>query len=328
MNNRLNIVSVSPDKPNGKSFPSSKTTRRQEAQAKFDRLWLTDPEQFNPLRNIMEKERLNRTWNLIQELSNPKDKIAVDLGCGAGVFSRKMRDAGAKVDAVDISTNALKALKEHDIKDINPLQDYVPQTILKDDFYDIVVCTEIIAYLTSNSDHRLFFAELSRLVKPNGYVVCSTALDINTQNAAQTFANLAETELLINKWSLGHHLLYIRIKDFFEAPQKFASGRKDPEYRHREIEKRSSFGKVWYRWNSGKILGSAWSILQYITKPIVNLLNNNLTILLKLEKICRFIWSDSGISQAIFIGQRRPMIKPTPDELLAIEPKHKKQVWE
>ncbi|MBA2727277.1 MAG: class I SAM-dependent methyltransferase, partial [Parachlamydiaceae bacterium] len=120
----------------------------------------------------------------------------------------------------------------------------------------------------------------------------------------------------------------IRISNFFKAPARFANAWKDHQYRKQQLSKRSGFGKWWYSMNTSKFLGWFWSGMQYLAYPIVSILENNRTVLLGLEKICRFLWTDSGISHAIFIGQRRPLIPPTKEELLAIEPKHKRQVWE
>ncbi len=64
---RLNIVQTSPT-PSSNSASmggSSRLSRQKESQAKFERLWLVNPEQFNPLRNWMQKERLERTWTLL-----------------------------------------------------------------------------------------------------------------------------------------------------------------------------------------------------------------------------------------------------------------------
>jgi len=302
-------------------------SKRQETQAKFDRLWLTEAKQFAPLRNCRGKERIIRTWNLIEKHTSFKGKLAVDLGCGSGVFSKKMRDAGAAVDAVDISSNALKALQSDNSERIAAIQDFIPHTSLEDNRYDLVVSMELIGYIPS-VEHRLYMSELARLVKSEGFVVCSTSLDINTQDAVQSFGSLAETEFAISEWKFSYHALQIRISNFFKAPARFAKGWQDHHYRKQQLAKRTGFDKWWYSFNSSTAIGWLWSGLQYLAFPLVYLLDNNRTLLLGLEKICRFLWTESGISHASFIGQRRPLIPPSKEELQAIEPKQKRQVWE
>ena len=89
---RLNIVEVEPLK-NGQNKPKSSyaggKARRMETQAYFDRLWLVDPDHFDPAHKCMELERLDRTLQLINEKLPLKDKTVADLGCGSGELSRK-----------------------------------------------------------------------------------------------------------------------------------------------------------------------------------------------------------------------------------------------
>ncbi len=327
MPNPFKIVSQDNKKTQQTNNKPHTTSKGQEFQARFDRLWLTDPRQFNPLRNCMEKERLVRTENLIKNHTSLKDKVAVDLGCGEGIFSKIIRDAGAQVESVDISSNALKALQRDGNEGIKVIQDFLPHTSLEDNKYDLVIAMDLIGYIPI-IEHRLFMSELSRLVKSEGFVVCSTSLDINTQDAIQSFGSLAETEFTISEWKFNYHALHIRISNFFKAPARFAKAWKDHQHRKQQLSKKSGFDKWWYSMNTSKFLGWFWNGMQYLAYPIVSILENNRMVLLGLEKICRFLWTDSGISHAIFIGQRRPLIPPTKEELLAIEPKHKRQVWE
>lgn len=326
---RLNIVSVGNEKsPKDRSYNyAGGKTRRMETQAYFDRLWLIDPEQFNPLRNCLEQERLQRTFKIIQKHLDLQDKKAVDLGCGSGVFSRMLRDAGCSVDALDISENALKKLKESDMARMRAIQDYVPSTTLPDYAYDLVVCAELIADLNSD-EYRLLISELVRLVKKEGFIVGSTALDINSMDALQRFADLVETEVHIDEWSFGYHRLYIRLSDFFEAASRFVRAGRDPEYRSRGLKERYGLSRWWFNLNSARIPSMLWSLLQWPCKPFVHILKNNRTLLLSLEKICKFFWSTSGITEAIFIGKCRPMLMELPPEERPKEMKHKRQVWE
>lgn len=268
--NRLKIVNV----------PQKRHVRRLKAQTKYEQLWEHDPEKFNPLRNCTERERIERSWDLLREFMDPKNLLCADLGCGSGVFSRKLHNAGATVHAVDIANSALKYLPEN----IKAVQDNLPATTLDDDTYDFVICLDVIAHLQPD-EFRLLFSELSRLIKRDGTVLCSTPIDINAEDSLSRFTALVQTEFKISKWVFSNHRLHIRLCNFFESP-----------------------------------------ILQYISKPLSYILRQNRWLMLITEKICRFFWSDSGISHAIFIGKRRPLIettKETPKLKLG-----KKQVWE
>lgn len=327
MDNPLKITATDNRRSKESIDGSKKHSKRREIEAKFDRLWLMEPEHFDPLRNALGRERIERTWQLVESHMSLSGKKAVDLGCGSGVLTRKMRDAGAHVDAVDISNNALKALKAQGIENIAAIQDYVPHTALEDNQYDLVASTELIGYLSTH-EQRLYFSELARLVKSEGFVVCSASLDINTEQAVQLFGSLAETEFSITAWKFSYHALYIRINAFFKAPERFAQGWKERTYTKRYGDNKSDSSTHWYRFNSSPGIGWLWNLVQYGTNPIVKWLSNSRTILLGLEKVCKFIQREAGISHAVFIGQLRPLIQPTPEELLAIQPKGKREVWE
>ncbi len=82
MTNRLNIVQVSSQSPTPKPNESTKASRRSGYEAKFERLWLQNPEQFEPLQSALETERITCTCDLIDRTLDVKDKSAADIGCG------------------------------------------------------------------------------------------------------------------------------------------------------------------------------------------------------------------------------------------------------
>ena len=145
-------------------------------------------------------------------------------------------------------------------------------------------------------------------------MICSTALDLDTQDPLLRFSSLAETEFIILEWSCSHHRLYIRLKDFFQAPQKYARGYKDAEYFDRTINDLRGFSQRWFKWNSQGLLGFFWSGIQLFTNPIFNFINQNQTFMNILEKICKAFWGDNGISHAIFIVHQgyAPWTAPRP----------------
>jgi len=209
---RLNIAQVN---PSSRAKKSQANSQRLEIQATMERMWHQNPEQFNPERDCIQRQRIQKTVQLIKESISLDKKRAVDLGCGSGVLSRVLRDAGADVDAVDIAGNALKALQEHNMQHIRPVQDCFPMTSLEDDAYDVVVCTETIGYLPA-SVYRLAFAELSRLLKNDGRIICSTELDLNSEDALERLNALAETEFTIDLWVFSHHRLFLRLCQFLK----------------------------------------------------------------------------------------------------------------
>lgn len=319
--NPLKIVESGPKKEN---WVSDKKNPRQEAIAKFNRLWLINPEQFDPMRNSMEKIRIERTVSLFPDL---KGKRAADLGCGSGVLSRLIRDHGASVDAVDVATNALKELEKSNCSGITPLQDYVPRTKLSDDTYDLVIAAELVAYLPVD-EYRLFMSELARIVKPGAKVICSTPIDIYSTDSLERFINLSETEFQPDEWKLSYHKYWIKLNDLLDAPLRFAHAGSDADYRNLKIQERNGFTKTWFRWNSARPICYLWKVVSLISGPIHSLYKNSRFILISLEKICKAIASQTGISHAIWIGVRRPLVEYTPPSEQPKVHLGKKQVWE
>lgn len=321
---RLNIVDKDPlDQNFQRSFPSSNAIN--ELEARFERLWLLHPEKFNPLKNSMQKERVARTQRLFQQM-NLANHLVLDIGCGAGLFSRMLKDMGAEVIAADIATNALKKFKEYGAEEIQLKKEALPFTTFQDQFFDDVICLDVIGELPSKL-HRLFFSELSRILKPDGFIVCSTPIDIGTDEGADQLLDLAETEFMIEDVVYSYHALFLKLKSFLEVPQKYVLGWEDPSIRDNELRGRKGFSKWWYSINTTFIFMWFWLACEIIARPFLSLLKNNRYVLLKLEQLCQFIWSDSGISHVIFLAKKRPLIIPEPEEL-PIERPRKKEVWE
>jgi 2-polyprenyl-3-methyl-5-hydroxy-6-metoxy-1,4-benzoquinol methylase len=326
--NRLNIIKESSQNVSSRGQPPnlSRAARTKELQAKFERLWLIDPEHFNPLRNCMERERLDRTWQLLTKHVSLSNKSAVDIGCAAGVFSRRLRDSGAKVEALDIAENALKRFKEKDADRIRLARDAMPETALPDHGYKVVICTELIAELP-REDYRLFFAELARLIQPDGYLICSSPIDIDSVGGTERLIELAQSEFDILEDVASYHALYLRMKRFFDVPARFVKGWRDSAFKHKEMDTLRGFNLWWFWLNTTPFLVWLWVLCDPCTRPIRNFLKNSHKLLLILEKISRFLWDKEGISHYLFIAKRRPLETINPNEIPIEKPK-RKEVWD
>lgn len=183
-----------------------KKTSRQIIEEHLEQLWRTDPKQFDAGRNCREKERIERTLKLVPQ---PENKMIVDAGCGNGEIALYLQNLGATVHALDCSSVPLSHLQNTSIK---TFQDCLPKTILNDAFYDIVVCTDVLAYLPPQ-EHRLLMWELSRIVKKDGYIICSTPLDIDSENPLAIFEALFQTEFEIVESIYSYHAWQIKIRN-------------------------------------------------------------------------------------------------------------------
>lgn len=324
---RLTIMSVTSSQCFSfeQNVKGSVTTRMREMQAKFERLWLLDPERFNPLRHCMQRECLERSWQLLIKHMNLVYKQVVDIGCGAGVFSRRLRDAGAHVEALDIAENALKHFRKIDADHIHLKQGAIPITPLPDHAYDGIICTELIAELPQE-DYRLFFAELARLIKTSGYLICSSSIDIDSVGGVERLLKLAQTEFNILDATASYHALYLRLKRFLTVPSRWIQAWKSPEIKSKEIAARQGFNRWWFWLNTTPLLIWLWYACEPCTRPILKIFKNNRNLLLRLEKICRFIWDQEGISHYVFIAKRRPLEIIEPQQI-PLEKPRRKEIW-
>jgi 2-polyprenyl-3-methyl-5-hydroxy-6-metoxy-1,4-benzoquinol methylase len=188
-------------------------TPRQLTEERLENLWSQSPEMFDPSRNCREIERIERTWNLIRKIPHLEQKVVIDVGCGKGLIAKRLKNLGATVHVLDGSLIPLNNLQNEGITTIH---DYLPKTKLKEGYYDIVICTDVIALLPPQ-EHRLLMLELSRIVKKEGFVVCSTGLDIHSEDALEIFQALLQTEFDIDECLLSYHALHIKIRNILKT---------------------------------------------------------------------------------------------------------------
>lgn len=210
--NPFKVVQVQKGMPHHTQASSSEG-RDIEARANFERQWLIDPQQFDPSRNVMERERIDRSWKHVKPLLNEPEVKVADLGFGWGTLAEKVHNRGAQVDAVEIAENAIKRFSP-EYPNIRCIRDTLPRSSLPDDTYDLIICTDLIAELDPK-DHRMLVSELYRLLKPEGRLICSTPLDYRTDGALESFATLIDTEFEVIEWEVSHHAYLLSLLNLF-----------------------------------------------------------------------------------------------------------------
>lgn len=119
----------------------------------------------NPLIALEEPE-------MDRQLGEVADRALLDVGCGTGRHALRLAARGARVDAVDFSAGMLAKARakpsaarvrfvEHDLATRLPYDDGA---------FDRVVCGLVIDHIARLEP---FFAELARVCRPDGVVVCS-----------------------------------------------------------------------------------------------------------------------------------------------------------
>ena len=103
----------------------------------------------------------------------------LDIGCGGGILSEKLRRLGANVTGIDASKSSIDIAKEHAKKsrlEINykcittsGLLEIKEEKALNK--FDLIIASEVIEHVY---DRRIFLSDISNLCRPGGLVIFTT----------------------------------------------------------------------------------------------------------------------------------------------------------
>lgn len=124
-----------------------------------------------PVQRFWHRTKLNLLkWRLIPA---PGERV-LDIGCGSGVFSNELREAGARVVAVDANPAAAKYVRDTFAKDkltiIRALMDELP---FAPGSFDKCVCLEVIEHVYP-PQVRALLRDLYQLLRPGGQILLTT----------------------------------------------------------------------------------------------------------------------------------------------------------
>lgn len=125
--------------------------------------------------SIEDKERWDKKYqnnffptnivSVVKEYSSlATGRQALDIACGLGRNAKFLASIGFEVDALDISPVAIKTLQN--IENISPQEVDFDNYVLKENFYDLIVCTN---YL-----NRDLFPQIEKALKDNGIFIFET----------------------------------------------------------------------------------------------------------------------------------------------------------
>jgi 2-polyprenyl-3-methyl-5-hydroxy-6-metoxy-1,4-benzoquinol methylase len=139
------------------------------------------------------KMRLNTYAKTIKKLCLDKESIILDIGCGAGIYTRFLHKIGYKAFAIDYSEKVVsKALYMSDNsyrgKFLVAEAEAVP---FKDNSFDHVVCIGLFQSLESTLST---IKEIYRIIKPNGTACVMT---LNRKMFKSVFERLIRKEEII-----------------------------------------------------------------------------------------------------------------------------------
>ncbi|MAD48239.1 MAG: bifunctional 3-demethylubiquinol 3-O-methyltransferase/2-polyprenyl-6-hydroxyphenol methylase [Gammaproteobacteria bacterium] len=226
---------------------------QQEVQ-KFSELaekWWDKSGDFKPL-HIINPLRANYIASKI-DLSNKK---VLDVGCGGGILSEALHDAGAVVTGIDAAGPGIKIAKLHAEKNSKSIT-YIESTAEdliqnSQDRYDVVACLEVLEHVP---DPKLLVKTCIDLLRPGGKLFLST---IN-KNPRSWITAIVGAEYIFNILPKGTHEF-----DKFIKPSDLASFIRSGDAQL--IESKGMFyNPITHKANLNNDLGVNY--MMYATKP-------------------------------------------------------------
>lgn len=139
----------------------------------FEELY-TEKDPWSSRGSYIEKKRFDILINLIENMDKKYRKygIILDIGCGEGIFTHKLKKFWKNIIGIDISVRAInRAINEFD-NNITFLVGDIGYLPFKDAHFSLVTCLEVLCYL--KQDERVSaINELDRITTKGGIVLIS-----------------------------------------------------------------------------------------------------------------------------------------------------------
>ena len=167
---------------------------------KFSQLahkWWDPNSEFKPLHEI---NPLRLAY--IDRIASLAGKTALDVGCGGGILSEALADAGATVTGIDLADKSLSVAKLHLLESSKQVEyrKVAAESLAEERpaHYDVVTCMEMLEHVP---DPAAIVAACAKLVKPGGHVFFST---LNRNPKSYLFAIIG-AEYVLNLLPRGTH---------------------------------------------------------------------------------------------------------------------------
>jgi 2-polyprenyl-3-methyl-5-hydroxy-6-metoxy-1,4-benzoquinol methylase len=170
------------------------------------------------------RERSIRRGKLIAQAAQlAPGKMALEIGCGTGLFTRIFADSGAQILAVDISPELIEIAKQFDFpkKNVNfravPFED---NSLNDDGPFDAVIGSSVLHHL----EVMPALQRIHELLKPGGILAFAEPNMLNPQVAAERsflrplFKYVSPDETAFVRWSLSRQLAEVGFSDIRIKP--------------------------------------------------------------------------------------------------------------
>lgn len=112
------------------------------------------------------EQRLRKTLGYL----DIRDETRVlEVGCGAGKFSKRLLRAGADLKAIDVNRKFIDRLREHSTEAFDLCS--VTDLSYKDSCFDRVIMFDVLHHLPDDEAYEKALSEIKRVLKPEGYAI-------------------------------------------------------------------------------------------------------------------------------------------------------------
>jgi ubiquinone/menaquinone biosynthesis C-methylase UbiE len=258
------------------------------------------PEKLGPQDLALDQLRIERTLALLEKHIQIKGERIADLGCGTAWMASLLAKRGGHITAVDLFEN----ISERVHSQISYQKAAIPYLPFPDASFDGLVFSDVIAEIDP-PHYRLTLSELARLLKRSGWLICSTQLDLYSEDAHERFIELIESEFEIIASTKSYHRLHVFLTRLAKAPFRFLRAGAQKEYRMEHLQKRSGLMRLWFYLNSIKFISLLWKPIASLFFPLLNLLRNDRRLLLFAERLSKALWGRKAMTHVIVMARKK-----------------------
>jgi len=134
-------------------------------------------EKYDPIKEL-PFIRYGETYTVLKMLGNLQGKNVIDLACGTGFYSRRLKRLGAeRVVGVDISEEMTNLARQRETEEPLGIEYIVsdatklPETIGR---FDLVLAVHLLHYASTEEQLKMMFQKIYKLLAPGGRLVAYT----------------------------------------------------------------------------------------------------------------------------------------------------------
>lgn len=160
-----------------------------------------------------QKFRHDLALNIIKPLLSKKENLRIlDIGCADGVFTNKIIELGKNhnIIGIDISEKFVAYCNEkYACERVNFEKGVLPQLKFKDGQFDLVICLDVIPYL-SKKERLQALREIKRVLCSKGYALLSEWLTGDVVLKEGELLREIKTEFIVKRTIINYSGLYYK----------------------------------------------------------------------------------------------------------------------